>query len=61
MDPSPLPKDMSIQWLISAKGSFARASRGLANDIQNSDLNDVGVCRSINDRIMQVTHTHTHT
>ncbi|XP_062337094.1 transferrin receptor 1a [Osmerus eperlanus] len=54
MDPSPLPKDMSVQWLSSALGSFARASRSLANDIQNSDMNDVGMCRSINDRIMQV-------
>ncbi|KAM9844896.1 transferrin receptor protein 1-like isoform 2-T2 [Aulostomus maculatus] len=45
---------LSVKWLMSASGSYSRASRGLAMDIQNSDLEDVGMCRTINDRIMMV-------
>ncbi|XP_057713092.1 transferrin receptor 1a [Corythoichthys intestinalis] len=44
----------SVQWLISASGSYSRASRDLMKDIQNSDLNDVEMCRIYNDRIMSV-------
>lgn len=54
LQPQLLPKTLTMQWLISASGSYSRASRGLAADIQNSDLEDVEMCRIINDRIMTV-------
>ncbi|MEQ2196548.1 hypothetical protein XENOCAPTIV_002855 [Xenoophorus captivus] len=43
-----------LQWLISASGSYSRAARSLQFDIQNSDLEDIEMCRLINDRIMAV-------
>uniref|UniRef100_A0A8D0A8T8 Transferrin receptor protein 1 n=1 Tax=Sander lucioperca TaxID=283035 RepID=A0A8D0A8T8_SANLU len=49
-----LPKDLTMQWLFSASGSYSRASRNLVADIQNSDLEDIEMCRIINDRIMAV-------
>uniref|UniRef100_A0A667ZI87 Transferrin receptor protein 1 n=1 Tax=Myripristis murdjan TaxID=586833 RepID=A0A667ZI87_9TELE len=49
-----LPKALSVQWLISASGSYSRASRALAKDSENSDLEDIEMCRLINDRIMAV-------
>lgn len=49
-----LPKTLTVQWLISASGSYSRASRNLAADIDNSDLEDIEMCRIINDRIMTV-------
>ncbi|XP_023674311.1 transferrin receptor 1b [Paramormyrops kingsleyae] len=51
-----IPKTLTSQWLISAAGSFSRASHNLISDIQNSDLEDVEMCRIINDRIMRVEH-----
>ncbi|XP_013869286.1 transferrin receptor protein 1 [Austrofundulus limnaeus] len=54
MQPKLLPKALTVQWLIQASGSYSRASRNLAKDIQNSDLEDVEMCRIINDRIMTV-------
>ncbi|XP_030607288.1 transferrin receptor protein 1-like [Archocentrus centrarchus] len=54
MQPQLLPKALTVQWLIMASGSYSRASRGLAADIQNSDLEDIEMCRMINDRIMTV-------
>ncbi|KAA8587409.1 transferrin receptor protein 1 isoform X2 [Etheostoma spectabile] len=54
MQPKRLPKDLTMQWLMSASGSYSRASRNLAADIQNSDLEDIEMCRIINDRIMAV-------
>ncbi|TDH06268.1 hypothetical protein EPR50_G00129280 [Perca flavescens] len=54
MQPRLLPKDLTMQWLFSASGSYSRASRNLASDIQNSDLEDIEMCRIINDRIMAV-------
>uniref|UniRef100_A0A8C9WHP9 Transferrin receptor protein 1 n=1 Tax=Scleropages formosus TaxID=113540 RepID=A0A8C9WHP9_SCLFO len=47
---------VSQQWLMSAYGSFSRASSDLLDNIQNSDLTDVEMCRNINDRIMRVEH-----
>ncbi|XP_061696212.1 transferrin receptor 1a isoform X2 [Syngnathoides biaculeatus] len=44
----------SVQWLISASGSYSRASRNLMKDIQNSDLSNIEMCRIYNDRIMSV-------
>uniref|UniRef100_A0A8C5GRA9 Transferrin receptor protein 1 n=1 Tax=Gouania willdenowi TaxID=441366 RepID=A0A8C5GRA9_GOUWI len=47
-------ENLTVQWLISASGSFSRASRKMANDVQNSDLDDVEMCRIINDYLMSV-------
>ncbi|KAK7945045.1 hypothetical protein WMY93_000773 [Mugilogobius chulae] len=52
--PQVLPKALTMQWLMSASGSYSRASINLASDIKNSDLEDVEMCRMINDRIMAV-------
>ncbi|XP_059199992.1 transferrin receptor 1a isoform X2 [Centropristis striata] len=52
--PQLLPKDLTMQWLISASKSYGRAARGLVAEISNSDLDDIEVCRTINDRIMVV-------
>lgn len=49
-----IPKTLTSQWLISAAGTFSRASHDLISDIQNSNLEDVEMCRIINDRIMRV-------
>ncbi|XP_030630420.1 transferrin receptor 1a [Chanos chanos] len=49
-----LPKTLTGDWLISALGSYSRASRNLLNTIQGSDLEDAEQCRVINDRIMRV-------
>lgn len=54
MRPQVLPKALTMQWLMSASGSYGRASANLATDIRNSDLGDVEMCRMINDRIMAV-------
>lgn len=54
MRPQVLPKALTMQWLMSASGSYSRASANLATDIRNSDLGDVEMCRMINDRIMAV-------
>uniref|UniRef100_A0A673XHD0 Transferrin receptor protein 1 n=1 Tax=Salmo trutta TaxID=8032 RepID=A0A673XHD0_SALTR len=51
---SVLPKLLSVQWLISATGSYSRAASSLSNEIDNSNLEDVEMCRNINDRIMSV-------
>uniref|UniRef100_A0AAQ6IDT4 Transferrin receptor protein 1 n=1 Tax=Anabas testudineus TaxID=64144 RepID=A0AAQ6IDT4_ANATE len=45
---------LTMQWLFSASGSYSRASRSLAADIENSDLEDIEMCRILNDRIMTV-------
>uniref|UniRef100_A0A3P9BPI7 Transferrin receptor protein 1 n=1 Tax=Maylandia zebra TaxID=106582 RepID=A0A3P9BPI7_9CICH len=54
MQPQLLPKALTVKWLIMASGSYSRASSALAADIQNSDLEDIEMCRVINDRIMTV-------
>lgn len=54
MHPQLLPKVLTMQWLMSASGSYSRASRKLMEDIKNSDLDDVEMCRIYNDRIMTV-------
>uniref|UniRef100_A0A1A8IDL2 Transferrin receptor protein 1 n=1 Tax=Nothobranchius kuhntae TaxID=321403 RepID=A0A1A8IDL2_NOTKU len=54
MQPQMLPKALTVQWLISASGSYGRASRSLETDVQNSNLDDIETCRIINDRIMSV-------
>uniref|UniRef100_A0A4W6C065 Transferrin receptor protein 1 n=1 Tax=Lates calcarifer TaxID=8187 RepID=A0A4W6C065_LATCA len=52
--PELLPKALTVQWLISASGSYSRACRTLQTDIQNIDYDDIAMCRLINDRIMMV-------
>ncbi|KAL6104165.1 tfrc [Pungitius sinensis] len=52
--PELLPKALTVQWLISAFGSYSRAAQRLETDMQNSDLEDIEMCRIINDRIMTV-------
>lgn len=54
MQPQLFPKSLTVQWLISASGSYSRASRNLAADVQNSDLDDIEMCRVLNDRLMTV-------
>lgn len=54
LQPQLFPKALTVQWLILASGSYSRASRNLVLDIQNSDLDDIEMCRIINDRIMAV-------
>ncbi|XP_072525387.1 transferrin receptor 1a [Salminus brasiliensis] len=49
-----VPKTLKMQWLMSALGSYSRASRKLISVIQNSDLEDFEQCRIINNRIMGV-------
>uniref|UniRef100_A0AAQ4RUQ2 Transferrin receptor protein 1 n=1 Tax=Gasterosteus aculeatus aculeatus TaxID=481459 RepID=A0AAQ4RUQ2_GASAC len=54
MQPQLLPKALTVQWLISASGSYGRVAQRLVTDMQNSDLEDIEMCRIINDRIMAV-------
>ncbi|XP_069574341.1 transferrin receptor 1a [Brachyistius frenatus] len=54
MQPQLLPKSLTMRWLMSASGSYSRASRDLEAYIDNSDMEDVEMCRLINDRIMAV-------
>uniref|UniRef100_A0A3Q3F7D1 Transferrin receptor protein 1 n=1 Tax=Kryptolebias marmoratus TaxID=37003 RepID=A0A3Q3F7D1_KRYMA len=54
MQPKLFPKALTVQWLIRASGSYSRASSNLARDIENSNLDDIEMCRTINDRIMTV-------
>ncbi|XP_070830659.1 transferrin receptor protein 1-like [Chaetodon trifascialis] len=54
LQPQLFPKALTVQWLILASGSYSRASRSLVLDIQNSNLDDIEMCRIINDRIMGV-------
>ncbi|XP_054452362.1 transferrin receptor protein 1-like isoform X2 [Anoplopoma fimbria] len=54
MQPQLLPKALTMQWLMSASGSYSRAARSLVEDIRNSNLDDIEMCRILNDRIMMV-------
>ncbi|KAK1162675.1 transferrin receptor 1a [Acipenser oxyrinchus oxyrinchus] len=45
---------LTVKWLSSARGDFDRATETLKNNILNSDLNNAGICRAINERIMMV-------
>ncbi|KAI1882749.1 hypothetical protein AGOR_G00238140 [Albula goreensis] len=49
-----LPETLTMQWLMSALGSYSRASRALTSTIENTDLTDMEACRNLNDRIMRV-------
>lgn len=49
-----LPSTITMQWLLSAQGSYDRAASALVTAIQNSDLDDMEQCRILNDRIMRV-------
>lgn len=52
--PQLFPQILTVQWLIRASGSYSRAARSLAAQIENSDLEDVEMCRTLNERIMTV-------
>lgn len=54
LQPGLFPETLTVQWLSSASGAYGRAARKMASDINNSDLDDVEMCRLINDRIMAV-------
>lgn len=54
VQPQVLPKTLSMEWLISASGSYSVLASKLLEDIQNSDLEDIEMCRILNDRIMAV-------
>uniref|UniRef100_A0A9J8B2K2 Transferrin receptor 1b n=1 Tax=Cyprinus carpio carpio TaxID=630221 RepID=A0A9J8B2K2_CYPCA len=45
---------LSTKWLNAAKSSYSRAAASLNTDIGNTDLNDMEMCRIINNRIMKV-------
>lgn len=49
-----LPSTLTMQWLLSAQGSYDRAASALVSAIRNSDLDDMEQCRIINNRIMRV-------
>ncbi|XP_016305099.1 transferrin receptor protein 1-like [Sinocyclocheilus anshuiensis] len=49
-----LPSTVTMQWLLSAQGSYDRAASTLVSAIRNSDLEDMEQCRVINNRIMRV-------
>lgn len=49
-----LPPTLTMQWLLSAQGSYDRAASALTSAIRNSDLDDMEQCRIINNRIMRV-------
>uniref|UniRef100_A0A8C2HEQ6 Transferrin receptor protein 1 n=1 Tax=Cyprinus carpio TaxID=7962 RepID=A0A8C2HEQ6_CYPCA len=49
-----LPSTVTMQWLLSAQGSYDRAASALISAIRNSDLDDMEQCRIINNRIMRV-------
>lgn len=46
----------STRWLYSAVGAYGRASRGLLESIENSDLEDKEMRRMLNDRLIKVEH-----
>ncbi|KAL1279994.1 hypothetical protein QQF64_014594 [Cirrhinus molitorella] len=49
-----LPSTVTMQWLLSAQGSYDRAASALVLAIRNSDLEDMEQCRILNNRIMRV-------
>ncbi|XP_067219441.1 transferrin receptor 1a isoform X2 [Chanodichthys erythropterus] len=49
-----LPSTVTMQWLLSAQGSYDRAASALVSAIRNSDLEDMEQCRILNNRIMRV-------
>ncbi|XP_016134386.1 transferrin receptor 1b isoform X2 [Sinocyclocheilus grahami] len=49
-------ESLSTKWLNAAKSSYSRAAASLNTDIGNTDLNDMEMCRIINNRIMKVEH-----
>lgn len=47
-------RGLTLQWLYSARGAYFRAARELSNEIDGSDLSDVLLCRTYNNRMMRV-------
>lgn len=52
--PEQFPENLTTQFLISAWGSYSRAVRLLMTQVQNTNLEDVEMCRLLNERIMTV-------
>lgn len=53
-EPQKFPQDLTTQFLISASGWYGRAVRNLMTQVQNTNLEDVEMCRVLNERIMTV-------
>lgn len=51
---SNLTEYVQMKWLMSALGSYRRASNHLISIMENSDLDDLEQCRIINDQIIGV-------
>lgn len=49
-------ESFSTKWLNAAKSNYGRAAASLNIEIGNTDLNDMEMCRIINNRIMEVEH-----
>ncbi|XP_048397621.1 transferrin receptor protein 1-like isoform X2 [Stegostoma tigrinum] len=47
-------RGLTMKWLFSARGDFYRAANTLRSQIESSDMNDVLLCRTYNNRIMRV-------
>ncbi|XP_078062733.1 transferrin receptor protein 1-like [Mustelus asterias] len=47
-------RGLTTQWLFSARGDLIRAANRLQNEIDTSDMNNVLLCRTYNNRIMRV-------
>ncbi|XP_060690670.1 transferrin receptor protein 1-like [Hemiscyllium ocellatum] len=47
-------RGLTMRWLFSARGDFYRAANTLRSQIESSDMNDVLLCRTYNNRIMRV-------
>ncbi|KAG7319951.1 hypothetical protein KOW79_017094 [Hemibagrus wyckioides] len=51
---SKLTEYVQTKWLMSALGSYSRASNRLISSMENSDLDDLEQCRIINDQIIGI-------
>lgn len=52
--PQQFPQSLKTEFLISASGWYSRAVRSLMTQVQNTNLEDVEMCRILNERIMTV-------
>ncbi|XP_075876851.1 transferrin receptor 1a isoform X2 [Nelusetta ayraudi] len=52
--PQQFPQNLTTQFLITASGWYGRAVRSLMTQVQNTNLEDVEMCRILNERIMTV-------
>lgn len=49
-------KDVDVGWLNQALGSCMRAAMSIATTMATTDLSNNEACRTLNNRIMRVTH-----